>query len=167
MSIREWDEKYLRGEGADAPPEALVVQTAERLRPAKALDLACGTGRHAIWLAEHGWDVTAVDGSAIAIEILRARSPAVHAIVADLEKGEYQIEPSVWNLIVMTKYLQRDLFDAMKRGVAPGGIAIVTCLAGEGRYRVRPGELADTFRGWEIVHYREAVLAEVVARKRE
>jgi tellurite methyltransferase len=167
MSLREWDEKYRRGEGAGDSPDELVIQIVEPLNPGKALDLACGTGRHAIWLAERGWEVTAVDGSTAAIESIRARSRKIRAIIADLEKEEYPVEPAAWNLIVMTRYFQRDLFEPVKRGVAPGGVAIVTCLAGEGRYRARSGELAGVFRGWEILHYREGALAQVAARRTE
>ena len=52
-------------------PHPLLVEAASKLTPGRALDLACGTGRNALWLAQHGWDVTAVDASPTAIETLR------------------------------------------------------------------------------------------------
>src|SRR5579859_6861959 len=120
MDLRGWDERY-RSEDLEAPPTALLVDTAQRLPAGKALDLACGTGRNALWLAEHGWSVTAVDGAPAAIEILRQRAAEralqVDARVADLESGEYRIEPSTWDLIAISYYLQRDLFEPAKRGV--------------------------------------------------
>src|SRR5579859_1057686 len=127
MDLRGWDERY-RSEDLEAPPTALLVDTAQRLPAGKALDLACGTGRNALWLAEQGWSVTAVDGARAAIEILRERAARravnVDAQVADLEKHEYPIEPSAWNLIAICYYLQRDLFEPAKSGVAPGGVLL-------------------------------------------
>src|SRR5260370_9024470 len=107
MEIRGWDERYRSGERAaedlDAAPAPLLVETAKKLAPGKALDLACGTGRNALWLAEYGWSVTAIDGSPVAIEILRSRASKrgvmVNARVADLEKVEYHIEPSSSHLV--------------------------------------------------------------------
>jgi 2-polyprenyl-3-methyl-5-hydroxy-6-metoxy-1,4-benzoquinol methylase len=78
MDTRGWDERYRSSqrpaEDLEAAPNPLLIETAQRLTPGKALDLACGTGRNALWLAEHGWSVTAVDGSPAAIEILRQRA---------------------------------------------------------------------------------------------
>jgi SAM-dependent methyltransferase len=188
MDLRGWDERYRsgarRGEDLDAPAAPLVVETAKRLAPGKALDLACGTGRNALWLARQGWQVTAVDGAPAAIEILRRRAAeqnvTVDARVADLEKRGYSIEPSAWDLIVMSYYLQRDLFEPAKRGAVPGGILIaivhVTEPGEEPTYkRADPGELRSYFKGWEILHYREGKpddpahqrgVAEIVARRR-
>src|SRR6266850_6468370 len=99
MEIRSWDERYSSGERAaediDAAPTPLLVEAAKRLTPGKALDLACGAGRNALWLAEQGWSVTAVDGAPAAIEIVRKKASerglTVDARVADLEKREYRI----------------------------------------------------------------------------
>jgi tellurite methyltransferase len=187
MEIQDWNKRYrLRerpAEDFDAAPTPLVVAAAADIAPGKALDLACGTGRNALWLAEHGWEVTAVDGAPEAIEILQARAAErglkINAVVADLEKGELKIEPSHWGLIAICYYLQRSLFEPAKRGVAPGGllISIVHINApGEedGPHRLRPGELQKYFAGWEILHRHEGKandsahqrpVAEIVARR--
>jgi tellurite methyltransferase len=153
------------------PPSPLLVETAGKLKPGRALDLACGTGRNAVWLAEHGWQVTAVDRSPIAI-------PTVDTYVADLEKHEFQIAEAGWDLIVVSLYLQRDLFESIKRGLKPGGVALVVVLLMEpgheqSLFRAQPGELAKYFEGWEISHYYEGkssdhhrAVAEIVATKR-
>jgi tellurite methyltransferase len=187
MEIQGWDERYRSGErraeDLDAAPTPLLVESAEKLTSGSALDLACGSGRNALWLAEHGWNVTAVDGSPVAIEILRSRASdcgvKVNAKVADLEKSEYRIESASWNLIAMCYYLQRDLFEPATQGVAPGGILIsIVHITEPGEeptaHRLKPGELERYFEGWEILHYREGKpndtahqrsVAEIVARK--
>ncbi len=187
MELHDWNDRYrLRerpAEDLDAAPTPLLVETVTGLTPGKALDLACGAGRNALWLAEHGWKVTAVDGAAAAIEILQTRASErtlkINAIVADLEKGEFQIEPPRWDLIAMCYYLQRNLFEPAKRGVAPRGILISIVHINEpgeadSPHRLRPGELEQYFAGWEILHryegrandsvHRRAV-AEIVARR--
>src|SRR5437899_907310 len=122
----------VREEDLDGAPSTLLVETAERLPPGKALDLACGPGWNALWLAARGWRVTAVDGAPTAIRILQQqaqeRAVELDARVADLEKGEFRIEPAAWDLIVICRYLQRDLFEPAKLGVRPGGILLAVVL---------------------------------------
>jgi tellurite methyltransferase len=186
MDIRGWDERYRTAqrpaEDSEAAPNPLLIETAKRLKPGKALDLACGTGRNALWLAEQGWSVTAVDGAPAAIEILRQRASEkgihVDARVADLGSGEYQIEPSSWDLIAISYYLQRNLFEPAKCGVAPRGVLLAIVHIDEPGEeptykRLRAGELESYFHGWEILHYYEGKpndrahkrsVAEIVAR---
>jgi len=163
MDIRGWDERYRFG-SPEAQPTPLLIEIASQLKPGRALDLACGAGRNALWLAEHGWRVTAVDGAPAAIETLRKRAAArgvsVETHVADLEAGEFRIEESAWDLIAICYYLQRGLFEPAKRGVVPGGVVIATVHITEPgeeptKHRLRPGQLKDYFRGWEILHFRE------------
>lgn len=187
MEIRDWDKRFRLREHAasdlEAGPTPLVVKSAGALPPGRALDLACGAGRNAMWLAEHGWQVTAVDGAPSAIEVLRGRAQDRHfdikAVVADLEKGEFDIEPTCWDLVLKCYYLQRNLFEPAKGGVAPGGILISIVHMNEpgeadGPFRLRPGQLEQYFAGWEILHLREGkaddpahrrAVAEIVARR--
>jgi SAM-dependent methyltransferase len=187
MEIHEWNQRYrLREHEASdfqSSPTPLLVETAKSLTPGMALDLASGAGRNALWLAEHGWQVTAVDGASVAVESLRARAAELNlpvaAYVADLEKSEYEIESSRWDLIAILYYLQRDLFEPAKKGVKPGGILIaIVHISGPGqeqtRHSLRPGELEGFFKGWEILHLSEGMpndkphrrpVAEIVARR--
>jgi tellurite methyltransferase len=187
MEIGGWNERYRSGDPAAddlrAGPTRLLMETAKQLEPGKALDLACGTGQNALWLAEHGWSVTAVDGAPAAIDILRSRASergvTVDARVADLEKGESRIEDSSWDLIAVCYYLQENLFEPAKRGIVPGGILIaivhITELGEEPTaHRLRPGELERYFQGWEIIHRHEGkpndmarhrCVAEIIARR--
>ena len=98
---------------------------------------------------------------------------------ADLERGEYAIEQSAWDLISICYYLQRNLFEPAKAGIMPGGalLAIVHITEpGEEatNTRARPGELKTYFDGWEILQYYEGKpndtahhrsVAEIVARR--
>jgi len=147
-------------------PSPLLVQYAALLTPGRALDLACGSGRNALWLREQGWEVTAVDKAETSFGALRA----------DLEAGEFSIEEGAWDLILMSHYLQRDLFEPVKRGLHPGGLAIVIVHLFEpghetSRFSLSTGELAAYFAGWEVLHYREGpsprgrAVVEIVARK--
>ncbi len=187
MEIRDWDKRYRLREHAasdlEAAPTPLLISTAAAVQPGKALDLASGAGRNALWLAEHGWEVTAVDGAPAAIEILQTRAAEralqIKAVVADLEKDEFEIEPSRWDLIAICYYLQRNLFEPAKRGVVPGGILISIVHINEpgeedGQHRLLPGQLQQYFTGWEILHHREGkaidaahhrAVAEIVARR--
>jgi SAM-dependent methyltransferase len=187
VKIRLWEERYRSRERPRedfaAEPVALVARVASGLPVGRALDLACGTGRNALWLAQKGWKVTAVDGASAAIEALLARAHTlgvtVDARVANLEAKEYQIEPEGWNLVCICYYLQRDLFEVAQRGLAPGGVIIsIVHLSDPGEegteHRLVAGELAGYFRDLEILHRFEGPpddlahrrrVAEIVARR--
>jgi len=187
MESHAWEERYRSRERPEedfaTAPVPLLAQTAKQLPPGRALDLACGTGRNALWLARQGWKVTAVDGAPTAIKILQRRASlgglAVDARVADLERGEYHIEPSAWDLICISYYLQRDLLESAKRGLAAAGVLIaIVHIAAPGEqptnHRLSPGQLAGYFRDWEILHHFEGQpndpahqrpVAEIVARR--
>jgi len=184
LSLEDWNRRYQAGQQLFETPAPLVEEFAGPLEPGRALDLACGPGRNALFLAEHGWRVTAVDGSPLAVDLLRQRARAknlnIDAHVADLEWGQYDIPPATFDLIVDAYYLQRDLIPAMQRGVRPGGTIIaIVHLADPGQphgtpTRATPGELRAYFAGWNILHYFEGApheschqraVAEIVARK--
>lgn len=164
MSLEEWDERYRAGAQSFVEPSQLIVDFTRKLVPGAALDVACGPGRNSLCLAEQGWRVTAVDGSPLAIEILRERASkrnvSIDARVADLERDEFQIAPEAFDLVLDCYYLQRDLIPAVKSGVRPGGTAIVIVHLAEPDHpcslkRAQPGELRGYFRDWNILHYYE------------
>lgn len=178
MDLAAWEQRYRAQEEISEPsPNPLLVETASSLPPGRALDLACGTGRNSVWLAQHGWSVTAVDGSPTAIEILRQRAAGlpIETQIADLENSNFTIAPASYDLIAICYYLERSLFEPAKQSLAPGGIVIAIALLAEpgkdNSFRVQPGELARYFDGWEILHHREGRdawqhnVAEIVARK--
>jgi len=181
-----WDERYAGGKYSSGQPHKLLISLVKELPAGKALDLACGTGRHAIFLAENGWRVTAVDNSAVGIEIARARAAEKSVEIdfrrVDLEAGEFKIEENAYDLICDFYYLQRELFREMKKGLKTGGLVVSTIhIYGEnepeGRFLLGEGALKEFFEDFEILHYHETSLtdtdagehhrrtAEIVARK--
>lgn len=182
--MASWDERYQRGEHAGMAPLQLIECAATLLPPGRALDLACGTGRHALLLAELGWQVTAVDRSPIALELLQtaaaARGVNVDTPQADLELGEFQILPAQYDLILVTCYLQRNLFPAIRTGVRVGGLfaGVIALIDDDPKLKpmnpaflLAPGELRAQFIGWELLHDTERkengrrALAELIARR--
>ena len=169
--MADWDERYSRGEHATTKPSRLLVRVAESLQPGRALDVACGTGRHAIFLAERGWHVTAVDASRVGIEITesraRMRGVTVDARVADLERGHFVIDAQSYDLICVFYYLQRDLWPRLRAGVRRGGTLVAgihlidespEAQPANPAFLLQPDELRAEFRGWEITHYHETQL---------
>jgi SAM-dependent methyltransferase len=179
---RDWDSHYSNVDALDFTPAPQLVEVADRLPPGRALDLACGHGRNAIYLATLGWRVTAVDRAAVAIRLLRERSSGldVDARVADLEGGEFPIEPASFGLICDFFYLQRNLFPSIREGVEPGGLFVgaihlldrTAVPARNPAFQLQPGELREEFAGWKILFYSEGLepgksrrAARIVARR--
>ena len=89
--VAHWDRRYADRERLwPAEPNLAVGEIVRPLTPGRALDLGAGEGRHAIWLAQHGWQVTAVDFSAVGIAraLALADAVAVEWIVDDVRAWE-------------------------------------------------------------------------------
>jgi SAM-dependent methyltransferase len=173
---RDWDRHYADSANLDFTPDPLLVNAAELLPPGRALDLACGPGRNALFLAGLGWHVTAVDRSPVAIAILRQRANglAIDIRRADLEIGEFAIPPAAFDLVANILYLERDLVPTIREGVRLGGVfAGAMLLEKPGRespFRVRPGEVRAWFADWKILYYSEGppghgAAARILARR--
>jgi len=138
---------------AFAPPSDWVVRWTPLLPPgARVLDVACGHGRHVHWLAQAGHRVTAVDREAALLAPLAALA---ETLAADLEADPWPLPGRRFDAVVVTNYLWRALFPALKAAVAPGGLLIYETFAQAhaalGRPRrpeflLRPGELIDVLR---------------------
>ena len=74
---RDWDEHYAQAEALDFTPSPFLVEVADQLAPGRALDLACGHGRNALYLAKLGWNVSAVDASRAAVPPLAAGTGSI------------------------------------------------------------------------------------------
>jgi SAM-dependent methyltransferase len=136
------------------PPNKKLEKFCKNGEGKRALDLACGTGRHALWLAAHGWKVTAVDFAPTALEKARELAAAkrvsgrLRFIEADLK---YWSPPPAerYDLIVMINYLDRDLIGRLNPFLSAGGLWIIDTFSakpGNGnqdgrRHLLHPGEL--------------------------
>ena len=127
-----WDIKYEQGLPSLTEPDPFFISAYERFvtpsipKPGVALDLAGGLGRHALWLASRGWQVTVVDLSDVAIGKLRDAALELNVNV-DLFAGdaaEYKLEPGQFDLIVLFYHLDRSLFPRIVSALKPGGLLI-------------------------------------------
>ena len=127
-----WDIKYEQGLPSLTEPDPFFISAYERFvnpslpKAGVALDLAGGLGRHALWLASRGWQVTVVDLSDVAIGKLRDAALELNVNV-DLFAGdaaEYKLEPGQFDLIVLFYHLDRSLFPRIVSALKPGGLLI-------------------------------------------
>jgi SAM-dependent methyltransferase len=151
-------------------PSAWVVRWAERI-PAggRVLDLACGNGRHARFLAASGYLVEAVDRDSAALAPF-AGVPGVTVRCADLEGGPWPYEGQRFAGIVVTNYLHRPLFPSLLAALAPAGALIYeTFSAGNERYGrpsnpaflLKAGELLEVVRGQlRVIAYEDLYVSE-------
>ncbi|MDK1018290.1 MAG: class I SAM-dependent methyltransferase [Actinomycetota bacterium] len=129
MDSHGWDARYEEKELVwPGEPNLFLPPIVESLTPGTALDLACGEGRNAIWLARGGWDVTAVDFSPVGIEKGRqiAGDTSVEWVVADVTSYEAERRFDLV-MIVYVHMLDDDtgnLFDRAITALAPGGTLI-------------------------------------------
>ncbi len=134
MDSSAWDARYAATPDLvwGGEPNRFVVESVEGLTPGSALDLAAGEGRNAAWLAEHGWRVTALDFSPVAVErgreLTARRGVAVEWRVADVTT--YRPVPGSYDLVLIS-YLHLPaeelaaVLDAARRALRPGGTLVV------------------------------------------
>jgi SAM-dependent methyltransferase len=148
-----------------------------------ALDVACGSGRHALWLAERGLRTTAIDRDAGTIERLAAeaarRTLALTTDVVDLESGTFTFPPNAYDVIVVVHYLHRPLFPSLIGALRPGGVLVYETFTRAQATRGRPtnpaflldaGELLMRVQTLDVLASREGdfegrMVASVIARR--
>ena len=129
----DWNARYAGSKLLwTAEPNRLFASEVEELEPGRALDLACGEGRNAVWLAERGWRTTAVDFSDVALakagQLAASRGVEVEWVLADVL--ELVVEPRTFDLVAVL-YLQlphEQLVHALRvasDALAPGGVLVV------------------------------------------
>ena len=174
MGVRErWNERYARDDPRvfpDAPAEWLVEHRDLLANRGRALDVACGDGRNALYLAQLGYEVDAIDASDVTIGALRAaareRDLAITARVVEL--GREPLPAGPYDVIVTLNFLQRDLFGALEEALAPAGLLFYETFAPAhveelGRsfnpaYLLERGELPRAFPHLEVVAHQEGVV---------
>lgn len=172
-------------------PSAFIEREAERVRgsrrqpvPGRALDLACGSGRAAVYLALAGWSAQGWDADESALERARALAARCGAdacfVRVDLEGAPPPEPQEPFDLIVVVRYLHRPLFGWIELALAPGGhLLYETFREGQQqfgpprreRHLLRPGELLSAFPSLIVEHHEETpdgtppLLARLAARK--
>lgn len=124
MEATDWDERYRAADRLwSAEPNVFVADRLSDREPGVGIDVASGEGRNAIWLAEHGWEMTAVDFSSVAIGRGRVHSDEVEFVVADVRNWQ----PDSSYDLVLVAYLHlvtADFEPLIRRAVTwlrPGG----------------------------------------------
>jgi tellurite methyltransferase len=184
-SPSEWDAKHsLAANEAAEAPAGILSELWPILPAGAALDVACGRGRNALFLAEHGHPVTAVDWSEAALDILEAHARAreipvrriqkieeakrstragIDLLRADLER--IVLSASCYQVILCIRYLQRSLFAPICRALCPGGMLVFETYTKaqldfsggprDAAHLLNTGELRKAFPGLDVVFYRE------------
>jgi SAM-dependent methyltransferase len=162
-----WEKRYRdAGRRVRAPSEFLTGLDELLPRSGRALDVAGGAGRNAVWLAERGLDVTVVDISDTALgfarELAKTHEVELATLVLDLEVGPLPDGP--WDLIVCVDYLQRNLFARFARLLSPGGVLAFLQPTRKNlernpkpgsRHVLEDGELPGLLGGFEVLSYEE------------
>jgi len=164
-----WDRQHAAGQGtshASGFLKEILLSDSWPIPPGRALDIATGKGRNAIFLAEQGFDVVAIDVSPLALGEARQRAEVKSLSIswqqADLERIE--LPEATYDLVVDFNYLQRSLIPQIKAALKPGGHVIFeTYLIGQEilghpknpAYLLRHNELLELFRDFRVLCYRE------------
>ena len=183
-----WDKKHSERSHSSLEPDPFLVSAYDEFlsgaSPGKALDVAGGVGRHAIWLAARGWQVRLMDISEVGIQQATENikqstvSGGVITEVCDLN-GTQDLGKEQYDLILVFFFLQRELFPALISALKPGGHLIYKTYTTEQKrfsggpshpmFLLQPNELLHAFQSMHVLHYHETVqakgVAELVARK--
>ncbi len=165
---QKWDQRYATDDYRKTNPVDLLHEWGPRLKAGRALDVACGAGRNALYLAELGFAVDAIDISTAGLNIGRQLAAeqqlSINWIEQDLDGG-LVIDES-YDLIVVFWFVNMPLITELCRHLKPGGYLISSQhLAVEGdlsgprssRFRIQPDELRSAVDGLDIVYYHEGI----------
>ena len=132
-----WDERYSSHDALwSGSPNVHLVSETDGLTPGSALDVGCGEGADAIWLAERGWHVTAIDLSGVALRRGAARAEQmganvveriewVHADLITWDPGSAHYDLVSTQYLHLPSALRAVLFDRLAAAVAPGGTLLI------------------------------------------
>jgi SAM-dependent methyltransferase len=171
---KRWDERFGKKEFAlGKEPNPFLKRYIRLLPRGKALDIASGEGRNPVFLAQHGFEVDAVDisdrGLKKAQKLARDKGVKINTLLVDLD--QYQIEKEQYDLIANFYFLRRRLIPRIKKGLKNGGRVISETYLLEHRtlgtggpkqakYFLKPNELLRLFKNFRILFYREGIFKE-------
>jgi tellurite methyltransferase len=166
---RRWDRQHGGGDGEKAPSKFLqeiIDSDCWGIAPGRTLDIACGKGRNALFLASRGFQVTAIDISPAGLEQGRkqAEKNSLSIVWQQVDLERLGLGYAEYDLIVNVNYLQRSLIPQIKRAVKNGGhVLFDTYLIDQQaighpknpNYLLSHNELLDHFRDFRVLLYRE------------
>lgn len=178
---RGWDQRYAEGCHAFREPDGFLIRAWKQHvqprfpSPGSALDVAGGLGRHALWVAAQGWQVTLVDSSQVALNQAQAaaedRGLRLNLVCSDLRQYDFGHER--FDLILVFFYLERALFPALQQALRPSGILLYKTYTREQlrfergprnpEHLLEPQELGRAFPGLRVLDYRESITDRAVA----
>ena len=166
----KWEPRYRNGSYvARTYPSELLKGWLPRLPPGRALDVACGAGRNALLLAATGYQVDAMDISATAVarggDTANDRGLTINWLVVDLDVAP--IAAGCYDLIVVARYVNRNLTERLIEALAPGGFLVYEhhlCSSqpvggpSDPAFRLQTNELLRMFSPLQVVFYQEAII---------
>lgn len=176
----KWEARYAAPDyQPDTDPEPFLVEKCGQMDPGRALCLAAGSGRNAVYLAERGWEVTAVDISARGLawcrELVAHREVRLTIVQADLLN--FDMGEENYDLITSFYYYQPELFPRVKGALRVGGQFILqTFSIDQGRFGggprnpahlVEPNALLRAFDDFRVRHYEDVVSERLVRGGRQ
>ncbi len=179
LDRKRWNERFGRKEFAlGKEPNPFLKKHIHVLPAGKALDIATGEGRNAVFLAQRGFEVDAVDisekGLRKARQLAREKGVRINTFEVDLDR--FQIEKERYDLVADFYFLKRRLVPRIKKGLKKGGRVIFETYIlahrelGTGgpkkaKYFLKPNELLKLFKEFRILFYREGIFREGGRRK--
>ncbi len=168
----KWQCRYAEhGYAPRTHPTPLLAQWLAQLPRGRALDLACGAGRNALYLAQAGYQVDGMDISSAALErgaaLAAGLAVEVNWVCVDLDFAE--LAADTYDLIVVARYVNRRLTDALMESLREGGHLLYEQhlhseqeVAGPSsrNFRLRPNELLEMFGALRVLYYRESLMAD-------
>ena len=191
-----WNARYKESPSSWIEPDTFLVSAYHEFladaRPGRALDLAGGAGRNAVWLAQRGWRVKLIDISDVALSLAREKlvsaergsssssQPRASAVpFGDLETGIVDLNSvdhlgtEIYDLVIAFYFLRRALFPAITRALKPGGTLIyrtytldrmkVSGGPSDPKYLLQANELLHAFKSIRVLHYHEMMAGKAAA----
>lgn len=166
-----WDERYRSGEAPEEPNSFLWEHHHLLTEHSEVLDIACGAGRNAIYLARLGHTVTGVDYSVEGLRIAeqRAQAAGVDLALVPADLDTWMPPQASFDLITCFYYLNRSIWQRLSDALRPNGLIMIETFTTaqlafnpkiNPAFLLQPGELAATFAGWQILISREATLTD-------
>jgi len=167
--VAEFWNRYLvkeRPEWMNIEPNGFLVEMVKGRKPGKALDVAMGQGRNAVWLAVQGWDVTGFDPAdeaiAAAQEDAKRRGVVIHTEVTTME--QFNFGENKWDLIVLSYAGCSDTAARVQKALKPGGILVEEAFHTDALKKMKiggslckPAELPNAFKDLRVIRYEEPV----------